>query len=275
MGSECNNCQNSSKAGKQKLEAHWIRNPTSKQSRAASSLISNRRWCMTGTPIQNKLEELASLASFLRLPPFPSKSTFHSNILAPLSQGGPNYARPLRAYLQAYCLRRTESHLDLLKSSEEGICLALSTEERMLYQEILEQSRREIDEIVSGASSIKKYNILFTAILKMRILCNRGTLPASGPSTYLSPQKSSAKCERCSEISEDSALLLESFSFCPDCDRPLHISSPYPESGLSPMPDYSMGCETISQEAPSTNPHSTKLSAVVNQIYCYGTEAKQ
>ncbi|KAJ4266325.1 hypothetical protein NW762_004309 [Fusarium torreyae] len=255
-------------------EAHWIRNPTSKQFRAVSSLITNRRWCMTGTPIQNKLEELASLASFLRLPPFPSKSTFQSNILTPLSQGGPNYARPLRAYLQAYCLRRTESHLDLLKSSDESIYLSLSTEERILYKRILEQSRREIDEIVSGTSNIKKYNVLFTTILKMRMLCDKGTLPASGASTYLSPQKPSAKCERCSEINEDDALLLESFSFCPDCDRPLHLSSPYAESGLSPRPDYSIGSETMSQEAPSTNPHSTKLSAVVNQVYCYGTEAK-
>ncbi|KAF4950907.1 hypothetical protein FSARC_13066 [Fusarium sarcochroum] len=140
--------------------------------------------------------------------------------------------------------------------------------------ELCQTTPHEIDEVVSGTSNIKKYNILFTTILKMRMLCNKGTLPASGPSTYLSPQKPSAKCERCSEINEDDALLLESFSFCPDCDRPLHLSSPHPELRLSPMPDYNMENEMIPQQASSVGPHSTKLSAVVNQVYRHGIGAK-
>ncbi|CAJ0548932.1 Ff.00g025450.m01.CDS01 [Fusarium sp. VM40] len=255
-------------------EAHWIRNPTSKQFRAVSSLTTNRRWCITGTPIQNKLEELASLASFLRLPPFSTRSSFHSNILLPLSQGGPNYARPLRAYLGAYCLRRTETHLNLPQSSEETIFLSFSPEETKLYKAILEQSRREIDELVSSAANIRRYNILFTAILKMRMLCNRGTLSPAGRTAYLLPQKPSIKCGRCSEICEDDELLLESLSFCPDCDRPLHMSSLDPHSRLSPISDC-MENDMISPESTySVEPHSTKLSSVVDNVRNHGIGAK-
>ncbi|KAI0976950.1 SNF2 family N-terminal domain-containing protein [Xylaria arbuscula] len=53
-------------------EAHWIRNSTSKQFKATASLDSRSRWCLTGTPIQNKLEDLASLAQFLKLQPLTS-----------------------------------------------------------------------------------------------------------------------------------------------------------------------------------------------------------
>ncbi|KAF4980976.1 hypothetical protein FZEAL_3133 [Fusarium zealandicum] len=186
-------------------EAHWIRNSSSEQFRALSSLTTNRRWCVTGTPIQNKLDELASLASFLKLPPCFTKASFQSKILAPLSQGGPDYAKPLRTYLRSYCLRRTAHYLNLPESSEEVIHLDLSPEEQGLYEGILTRSRREIDGIVSAVNNIKRYNVLFTAILKMRMLCNRGTLPALGTSSYLSPQNQAAKCERCSDISEDDA----------------------------------------------------------------------
>jgi SNF2 family DNA or RNA helicase len=222
------------------------------------------------------LEELASLASFLRLPPFSTRSSFHSNILLPLSQGGPNYSRPFRAYLKAYCLRRTETHLNLPLSSEEIICLSFSPEEAKLYKAILEQSRREIDELVSSAANIRRYNILFTAILKMRMLCNRGTRSPTGCTTYLSPQRPSVKCGRCSEISEDDELLLQSLSFCPDCDRPLHMSSLDPHSRLSPIADCGMENDMISPKSTySVEPHSTKLSSVLDNVCSHGIGAKQ
>lgn len=256
--------------------AHWIRNPTSKQFRAVSSLTTNRRWCITGTPIQNKLEELASLTSFLRLPPFSTRSSFHSNILLPLSQGGPNYAKPLRAYLGAYCLRRTETQLNLPQSSEETIFLSFSPEEAKLYKAILEQSRREIDKLVSSAANLRRYNILFTAILKMRMLCNRGTLSPAERTAYLLPQKPSVKCGRCSEVGEDDELLLESLSFCPNCDRPLQMSSLVPHSRLSPISDFSMENDMISPESTyAVEPHSTKLSSVVDNVSNHGIGAKQ
>jgi len=51
-------------------EAHQIRNPKSLQSQAVCKLRARRRWCVTGTPVQNKELDLYSLIRFLRCSPF-------------------------------------------------------------------------------------------------------------------------------------------------------------------------------------------------------------
>lgn len=42
-------------------EAHQIRNTSSMQSKAACEIQAERRWCVTGTPVQNRLEDLGAL----------------------------------------------------------------------------------------------------------------------------------------------------------------------------------------------------------------------
>jgi len=51
-------------------EAHQIRNPKSLQSQAVCKLRAVSRWCVTGTPIQNKELDMYSLVRFLRCAPF-------------------------------------------------------------------------------------------------------------------------------------------------------------------------------------------------------------
>lgn len=51
-------------------EAHHIKNRLSKTSKACSALNAIRRWVVTGTPIQNKLEDLFALVHFLKHEPW-------------------------------------------------------------------------------------------------------------------------------------------------------------------------------------------------------------
>lgn len=219
--------------------AHHIRNPTSKQWKAAANLRTPRRWCLSGTPIQNRMEDLASLAGFLQLPPLSSKDSFEKHVLRPLSESTTN-SKPLRAYMEAYCLRRSESCLSLPVSREEVVPLYLSPPERQAYDGVLDNARRAIDDMVSsGKHAGVRCSKLFTALLRMRMMCNTGTYASiKGPQdmlasrTSLKPESLLSQCERCSAADGDTLMLLTTCEVCPDCMRPLNQRSPSPFSSI-------------------------------------------
>lgn len=51
-------------------EAHLIKDRSTSTARAAFNLVSLNKWCLTGTPLQNRVGELYSLVRFLRMDPF-------------------------------------------------------------------------------------------------------------------------------------------------------------------------------------------------------------
>jgi SWI/SNF-related matrix-associated actin-dependent regulator of chromatin subfamily A3 len=68
-------------------EAHIIKNAAAQQTKAVVALKAERRWVVTGTPIQNSSLDLFSLMVFLRFQPFSIKSYWQSLIQRPLAQG--------------------------------------------------------------------------------------------------------------------------------------------------------------------------------------------
>ncbi|XP_006874460.1 PREDICTED: helicase-like transcription factor [Chrysochloris asiatica] len=68
-------------------EGHAIRNPNAQQTKAVLDLEAERRWVLTGTPIQNSLKDLWSLLSFLKLKPFLDREWWHRTIQRPVTMG--------------------------------------------------------------------------------------------------------------------------------------------------------------------------------------------
>ena len=94
-------------------EAHTIKNRNAKATKAACALKSEYRWCLTGTPMQNNLDELQSLIRFLRIKPYDDLTHWKDQITRPLSQGRGGLAmKRLQYYLKVFMKRRTK---DVLK----------------------------------------------------------------------------------------------------------------------------------------------------------------
>src|SRR5579871_238240 len=68
-------------------EAHVIKDTSTNQSVAACALNAQRRLCLTGTPLQNRLDDYAALVKFLRIIPFDNKHIWTNWIGGPLKAG--------------------------------------------------------------------------------------------------------------------------------------------------------------------------------------------
>lgn len=101
-------------------EAHSIKNRNAKATKAACALRSEFRWCLTGTPMQNNLDELQSLVHFLRIPPYDDLGEWRAHIDQPMKSGKGHIAiKRLHTILRCFMKRRTK---DILK--EEGALIA-------------------------------------------------------------------------------------------------------------------------------------------------------
>jgi SWI/SNF-related matrix-associated actin-dependent regulator of chromatin subfamily A3 len=125
--------------------------------------------------VQNRLEDLGALISFLKVPHLDQKAGFQKHIIAPLLLGKEDSTRNLRILLNAMCLRRNISLVQGPKARYQTQTVVLSPTERMMYNEILQSSLEEINNTISSRSYSKAYSSIPRAILCTRMLCDHGT----------------------------------------------------------------------------------------------------
>src|SRR5579862_5788259 len=105
--------------------------------RAVSELSANSRWCITGTPIQNRLEDIGALFAFIRARPFDSMAMFRRFIAAPFDESEERRtvaSQRLSLLLDSLCLRRMKELLDLPEQQNRTRTLEFSQEERNQYE---------------------------------------------------------------------------------------------------------------------------------------------
>ncbi|KAI1488686.1 SNF2 family N-terminal domain-containing protein [Biscogniauxia mediterranea] len=158
-------------------EAHTIRHPTTAFHHACGDLHANSRWCLTGTPIQNKLADIGALFAFIRAEPFSKASVFRKWIEIPFEQNveDPTVVKNrLVMLLEALCLRRTQEVIKLPGLRQHIRTLDFTPAEREQYEKTKKILVRTIRHRVGEVEKSSKFG-LFQANLQMRILCNHGT----------------------------------------------------------------------------------------------------
>jgi SWI/SNF-related matrix-associated actin-dependent regulator of chromatin subfamily A3 len=176
------------------LAAHRIRNRASKTFEAVCKVSAKNHWCITGTPIQNSLDDYGALLAFVGVPPFATKDAFNKWIVRPFNSKNPDGVRTLRDLIAATCLRRTKakcaSALDLTRKIEVREEVEMSPDERQLYNffkrrsYLLANSEREAKKKKGNTANQSKeestrkptsrgVNILVLIGL-LRLICNHG-----------------------------------------------------------------------------------------------------
>ncbi|KAL7928886.1 SNF2 family N-terminal domain-containing protein [Trichoderma chlorosporum] len=159
-------------------EAHYIRNGNSRMAHATCALNSVARWAVTGTPIQNRLGDLATLLKFIRAHPYTDPKVFDTDISRLWKSGGDEEAVKRLKHLSAcLLLRRPKATINLPQRRDVRCPVDFSHEERALYDELREKAAAKIDEVLQNNSEASRaggfVNVL-QQIESLRLVCDLG-----------------------------------------------------------------------------------------------------
>jgi SNF2 family DNA or RNA helicase len=179
-------------------EAQNVKNPEAKQSQAVRELNTTFRIALTGTPVENRLQELWSILDFLNPGYLGNRQFFQRRFAMPIEKYGDTASlNQLRGLVQPFILRRlkTDRHIiqDLPEKQEMTVFCGLTAAQATLYQEVVEAALAEIE----SASGLQRRGMILALLMKLKQICNH-------PAQYLKlptlEKHSSAKLQRLDEM---------------------------------------------------------------------------
>jgi superfamily II DNA or RNA helicase len=170
-------------------EAQLIKNPDSQTARAAFSLKGALRLAVTGTPVENRSDDLWSLFAFLMPGLLGERSEFRAKVQAAESDG--RYQTQIRKKIAPFILRRKKEEilLQLPPKLNQLVWVEMEEKQRALYEEWVKKNQLGLlQKIKQDGSAAHRMEIL-EAILRLRQICCH-------PGLVCEEEVSSAKLER-------------------------------------------------------------------------------
>jgi superfamily II DNA or RNA helicase len=146
-------------------EAHIIRNPEAKTTRAALKLAAKRRMCLSGTPVQNCAEDLWPIFHFL-MPGFLGRRKTLKETL----QDDPEAINRLRDRVAPFVLRRIKKEVatELPPKTEILLHAEMGEEQQIFYRDLLEKERVGVMDLL-GSKGLERSRVsILAAITRLR-----------------------------------------------------------------------------------------------------------
>lgn len=164
-------------------EAQIIKNHRTQVARACCSLRAKRRWCLSGTPIQNAIEELFSYFRFLKYEPYCKYKAFYQGIKLPISRDSARGYAKLQLILRSIMLRRTKDTLldgqPIISLPPKDIQLTkveFSPEERSYYTSLEAETRKQFKAYAAAGTVNQNYANILLMLLRLRQACDHPLL---------------------------------------------------------------------------------------------------
>ncbi|KAF2458817.1 SNF2 family N-terminal domain-containing protein [Lineolata rhizophorae] len=158
-------------------EAHCIRNFKTTMAKAVCELSARARWALTGTPLQNRLADFASLLRFLRVYPYDDPKMFQIDIINVLKSQGEDIAvGRVKKLIKFIMIRRTQSAIKLPKKTDQVVKLHFTPSELSRYKQAESPIAAMIDDALN--STAQQSGIFIHALARINALrkfCNIGS----------------------------------------------------------------------------------------------------
>jgi len=154
-------------------EAQNIKNPATKQAKAARALDANYRIALTGTPVENNVGELWSIMEFLNPGLLLSQAEFKRQFFVPIQIDRDQRAtQHLKQITGPFILRRlkTDKNIidDLPEKQETNVFTKLTKEQASLYRAVV----KEISEGLKESKDIQRKGLILATLMKLKQICN-------------------------------------------------------------------------------------------------------
>ncbi|MDP3928193.1 MAG: DEAD/DEAH box helicase [Bacteroidota bacterium] len=160
-------------------ESQAIKNAQSQVSKAVKVLRATRRLVLTGTPIENSVQELWSQLSFVNPGLLGSLNAFQERFVQPIEKlKDVQKMRQLKAIISPFILRRTKDQVatDLPAKMEQVVYCEMSEEQTEAYEKVKSHYRNEIIKVIKDLGIGKSQFTLLQGLTKLRQIANHPLL---------------------------------------------------------------------------------------------------
>lgn len=160
-------------------EAQAVKNAATQRSKASQRLQAAFRLALTGTPIENYLEELWSLFAIITPGLLGSKESFQRRFATPIERNRQDGAlQALRTLIRPFILRRTKSAVlaELPPRTEVTLEITLPDDERAFYEALRRKAMESLAQMDTGEAGQRRIHILAEITRLRRCCCNPGLI---------------------------------------------------------------------------------------------------
>ena len=155
-------------------EAQHIKNRQTQNAQAVKAVRARHRIVLTGTPLENSVLDLWSIFDFLMPGYLGTAQDFRERYELPIAKEKDATAQArLARRLRPFLLRRLKAEVasDLPAKLEQVSFCELTPDQRSVYQQVIEASRKEVLEAVGAQGVAKSRMVVLTALLRLRQVC--------------------------------------------------------------------------------------------------------
>jgi len=155
-------------------EAQHIKNRQTQNAQAVKAVKAQHRIVLTGTPLENSVLDLWSIFDFLMPGYLGTAKDFRERYELPIGREKNAEAQTrLARRLRPFMLRRLKKDVaaDLPAKIEQISFCELTPDQRGVYQQVIEASRKEVLEAVGAQGVAKSRMVVLSALLRLRQVC--------------------------------------------------------------------------------------------------------